>query len=249
MSSDLDDSAEARALQGVRQLILEGVLPAGERVSEPALAERLAVSRTPIRAALIRLNEEGLVERSPTAGFVVRGFSVRDALDAIQLRGTLEGLAARLAAERGVPPELLERMKSCVNRIDQALAKPNSQRDVTPYVRLNHEFHDLVWDAAQSPMVKQAITRFVRLPLAGPNAFTLADIPVPALRSNLRYSNRQHRALVEAIENREGARAEALAREHSQTAAGYLRSALAAREGGSPDASPYLRFIGKPPAA
>ena len=245
MNNDQESSAHIRALLGIRQLILEGALQPGERVSEPVLAEKLAVSRTPVRAALIRLNEEGFVEPSPSSGFVVRSFSESDAFDAIQLRGTLEGLAARLAAERGVPADLLEQMRGSVGRIDEALEEPDPERDVSVYVRLNDEFHGLLWNAAQSPMVKQAIARLVRLPFAAPNAFTLAQFSLPALRSNLFYANHQHRALVDALENGEGSRAEALAREHSQAAATYLRDVLAGREQNPSGASPSLRLIRK----
>jgi GntR family transcriptional regulator, vanillate catabolism transcriptional regulator len=240
-----ESSAHIRALLGIRQLILEGALRPGERVSEPALAEKLAVSRTPIRAALIRLNEEGFVEPSSSSGFVVRSFSESDAFDAIQWRGTLEGLAARLAAERGVPPDLLEQMKTIVSRIDEVLAEPSPESDVSPYVRLNDGFHWLLWNGAQSPMVKEAIARLVRLPFAAPNAFTLGQFSLPALRSNLLYANHQHRALVDALENGEGSRAEALAREHSQAAATYLRDVLAGREQDPSSASPSLRLIRK----
>ncbi len=249
MNEDQESSAHIRALLGIRQLILEGALRPGERVSEPALAEKLAVSRTPVRAALIRLNEEGFVEPSQSSGFVVRSFSESDAFDAIQLRGTLEGLAARLAAERGVPPDLLEQMRTRVTRIDEALAEPDPERDVSGYVRLNDEFHGMLWDAAQSPMVKQAIARLVRLPFAAPNAFTLGRFSLPALRSNLFYANHQHRALVDALANREGSRAEALAREHSQAAATYLRDVLAGREHDPSAASPSLRLIRKSSSA
>jgi GntR family transcriptional regulator of vanillate catabolism len=245
MDEEQQASAQMRALLGVRQLILDGALKPGDRLSEPVLADKLAVSRTPIRAALIQLHEEGFVAPSRSAGFVVRSFSERDAIDAIQLRGTLEGLAARLAAERGVPADLLERMNAFVTAIDEVLAQPGSERDVTPYVRLNHEFHHVLWQAAQSEMVNEAITRLVRLPLAAPNAFTLAQFTFPALRSNLAYANQQHRSLVEALENREGSRAEALAREHSQAAASYLRGVLARRENTASDASPSLRLIRK----
>ena len=74
----------------------------GERISELQAVETTGVSRTPVRMALVRLEEEGLLEAIPSGGFMVKAFSERDILDSIELRGTLEGLAARFAAERGV---------------------------------------------------------------------------------------------------------------------------------------------------
>src|ERR1700740_3158358 len=91
----------------LREMILRGELPPGERLAEVALAERLGVSRTPIRQALPALAREGLRAASARRGFVVRSFSPQDVLDAVETRGVLEGLAARRVAERGATPELI----------------------------------------------------------------------------------------------------------------------------------------------
>ena len=95
-------SQTVNALLKLREFILGGEIKAGERMSELLLVERLGVSRTPIRAALVRLEQEGLLRALPSGGFVVDAFNERDIHAAIEIRGTLEGLAARLAAERGV---------------------------------------------------------------------------------------------------------------------------------------------------
>jgi DNA-binding GntR family transcriptional regulator len=87
----------------LRELILSGQLAPGERLSEPSVAERLGASRTPVRATLVRLAEEGLVEVIPSGGFAVKSFTEQEIHDAIDLRGTLEGHAARLAAARRAP--------------------------------------------------------------------------------------------------------------------------------------------------
>ena len=111
-AADVHDGA-AGALQSVRaqlrlrEMILAGELAGGLRIAELALVERLGVSRTPIRAALQRLEQEGLLQRLAGGGYAVRTFSETDVSDAIALRGTLEGLAARLAAERGVPADVM----------------------------------------------------------------------------------------------------------------------------------------------
>ena len=93
-------SQAVKAQQRLREWILAGELPSGTRIAELALVERLGMSRTPIRAALMHLKQEGLLEPLPHGGYAVRTFSEREVADAIELRGTLEGLAARLAAER-----------------------------------------------------------------------------------------------------------------------------------------------------
>ena len=90
-----------RAQLALRDQILTGGLRPGERISELQAVETTGASRTPVRMALVRLEEEGLLEAIPSGGFMVKAFSERDILNSIEVRGTLEGLAARFAAERG----------------------------------------------------------------------------------------------------------------------------------------------------
>jgi GntR family transcriptional regulator of vanillate catabolism len=90
----------ARAFIGLREMLLHGEFGHGERISELPLVARLGTSRTPIRLALERLAHIGLLDVLPTGGFVVRGFTIAEVLDAIEVRAVLEGTAARLAAER-----------------------------------------------------------------------------------------------------------------------------------------------------
>src|ERR1700730_17811078 len=93
-------SQTGRTVLNLREMLLRGDYQPGERLSELPLVARLGVSRTPIRLALDRLANEGLLEVWPTGGFVVRAFTLTDVYDAIEVRGVLEGAAARLAAER-----------------------------------------------------------------------------------------------------------------------------------------------------
>src|ERR1051326_4016085 len=85
-------SQTLKALLGLRALIVDGELKASERVSEQMVVGRLAVSRTPARAALARLAEEGFLKPLHAGGYVVAAFSEKDVLDAIDIRGTLEGM-------------------------------------------------------------------------------------------------------------------------------------------------------------
>src|SRR6187431_2874937 len=95
-----DSSQKGRALVLLREMILRGDFQPGERLSELSLVARLSISRTPIRLALESLAHEGLLESSASGGFVARAFTIEDVWDAIEVRGVLEGTAARLAAER-----------------------------------------------------------------------------------------------------------------------------------------------------
>ncbi len=86
-------SQTVKAQLSLRDLILSGALKPGDRISELSMVERLGISRTPIRMALVRLEEEGFLEAIPSGGFAVKAFSERDIHDAIEMRGTLEGFA------------------------------------------------------------------------------------------------------------------------------------------------------------
>lgn len=231
---DLADATDATASQAVkaqlrlREMILAGELPGGARIAELAIVEKLGVSRTPIRAALMRLEQEGLLEALANGGYAVRTFSERDVADAIELRGTLEGLAARTAAERGAAAELLEAASAGLDRIDVVLRQPAlDDADFLTYVRLNRAFHSLLGEMAGSGVFSRELERVGKLPFASPSGFVVLQANSPQARDMLIVAQDQHRQVLEAIRQREGARAEAIMREHSRIAQRNLRSAMA----------------------
>ncbi len=223
-------SQTTRAVLGIRDLVSSGSLPVGKRVSETAIADMLELSRTPVRAALARLEQEGLLEPIETGGYAVRGFSEADVRDAIELRGVLEGAAARLAAERGVSGEHEAQMRRQLERLETVLATGAETFDIQAYDRLNREFHDTLRDACRSEIVAAQIERISCLPFAGPSAFVGALNDVPAFRDSLLIGHSQHEAILEAIVGREGARAEAMTREHARLALFNLNRALRDKE-------------------
>lgn len=205
-----------RALVALRQRILNGSLPGGTRLFEVALAEELGISRTPIRDALSRLASEGLLDRAPSGGFVVRSFAVRDVVDTIELRGVLEGTAARLAAERGAPPNLLAEAHEILRKIDALFS--GQSFDMEQYSSLNTQFHALLAQMSQSAVLIREIDRITSLPFASPSAFLDDQSRQAELIKTLSTAQEQHRAIVDAIGAREGFRAESLAREHARAA-------------------------------
>lgn len=217
------NSQSLKALLGARELIYSGAIRPGERMSEPVLAERLGLSRTPVRAALARLAQEGLLEPIPTGGYQVRAFSHADVIDAIELRGVLEGMAARMAAERGAPRERLAEMQAILAELDGVVAQA---RSFDAYVRLNERFHELLAELAGSDLLRREIARATGLPFASPSAFLEAQAALPVFREVMTLAQAQHRALAEAIAAREGSRAEALAREHARLARRNLDAVL-----------------------
>jgi GntR family transcriptional regulator, vanillate catabolism transcriptional regulator len=216
-----------RATLRLRELVLDGALRGGERLSEVPLAAELGVSRTPLRLALARLEHEGLLEQAPGGGFAVCSFTREQAADAIDLRGVLEGTAARLAAERLEDPDALEAMHGCVAQID-TIVRPDrpAAQAFERYVELNQRFHTLLLGLARNRALDAAYAGVIALPFASPSAFVLLESELPESHRVLYVAHAQHRAILEAIELREGARAEALAREHARLARRNLEVAL-----------------------
>lgn len=206
-----------RALASLRSRILGGQFPAGERLGETALAEQLGVSRTPLRQAMERLVEESLLERIETGGCRIASFSFDEIVDAIEIRGVLEGTAARFAAERGADQTLLLRTETVLSELDAAFANSKDVHFPT-YVRGNADFHDLIAHMAGSAIVAREVARATRLPVASPSAFLQGQEMVPDFRESLRRAQHQHWNILDAIKNREGSRAEALMREHARLA-------------------------------
>ncbi len=211
-------SQSLKALLGVRDLVLGGEFSPGERLSEVAVAERLGISRTPLRAALARLEQEGLLEIIPSGGYAVRSFTIEEVFDSIELRGVLEGTAARLAAERGAQPNKMRTLKALLADLDTTLANGPEAMEFDRYVELNADFHETLAGLAGSETIRREIERAVQLPFASPSAFLEQQEDVPEFRKSLENGQVHHRMIVSAIELREGARAEALAREHARLA-------------------------------
>jgi len=212
-NSNLTKSAVYR----LRQRIVQGDFAGGTRLYEVALSDELQISRTPVREAMSRLAEEGLLERAPGGGFQVRAFTLADVIDAIELRGVLEGTAARLAAERGADPAGLQAIRELLARLDGCFA--DGSVDFDAYSELNGRFHCALAELCRSAVLLRELDRVRGLPFASPSAFVLG---APRAAGSLVVAQAQHHALVEAIAGREGARAESLAREHALIARANL---------------------------
>jgi len=215
---------QVQALLRLRAMILDGELPGGARIAELAVVEKLGFSRTPIRAALLRLEQEGLLDALPNGGYAVKTFSERDVSEAIELRGTLEGLCARLCAERGATPKLLGDARACLQAIDAVLDQPTLDADAfSRYVDLNARFHALLSEMSGSTVITKELERVYGLPFASPSGFVVAQAHSPKARDRLIVAQDQHWQVLDAIERREGSRAETLMREHSRIAQRNLR--------------------------
>jgi GntR family transcriptional regulator of vanillate catabolism len=220
-------SQTLKAQVALRALVLEGELSPGERVSELQMVERLGVSRTPVRSALVRLQEEGLLEAIPSGGFSVRAFTECEVLEAIEIRGTLEGLAVRLAAERGIERSHIEAATACLDGLDEVVQRGRMEIDISRYAELNAQFHAMLVAFAGSQALARQLERASALPFASPSALVPVQSRSPESRHILTIAQDQHRCILLAIENREGTRAEAIMREHARIAHRNLERAFA----------------------
>ena len=147
----------------------------------------------------------------------------------------LEGTAARLAAERGVSPSVLGRMRACAEQMEVVVReRDGSVESFMEYVELNELFHARLVECAQSQVLEHAIERVVSLPFASPSAFVLAQAGLERSREILLVALSHHAALLDAIEARQGARAESVAREHARLASLNLDVALHDKEARQP---------------
>jgi GntR family transcriptional regulator of vanillate catabolism len=230
MARPANRTQNTRALLRLRELIFSGEFEPGERMSELRLVEKIGVSRTPLRLALAGLEHEGLLRGLRGGGYVVREFTQADIRDAIELRGVLEGTAARFAAQRRASRDQLRALRTINAAIEEQVHQTDYE-SFEDYVELNERFHARLLVLAHSPMVERALDGIVSLPFAGPSAaLVFTESQLPESREVLVLAHYHHGAIIEAIERREGARAEALAREHSLLALRNLEIVLRHRD-------------------
>jgi GntR family transcriptional regulator of vanillate catabolism len=220
INQKVSKSQQDRVLVQLRDLILKGEFGAGERLAEIQLAEKLGASRTPVKLALAALEKEGLVEQSQGGGYLMRHFSESEIFDAISVRGNLEGMAARLVAEHGMPRQLLLDFQHCLAEGDRVLKKQDGLNydDYAGYIKMNDRFHALLLKGANNTALARAIEVNNHLPFAPASAMLPMQSSLEEGVDWLHIAHRQHHNLVYAMEHGQGTRAQALAEEHVEIA-------------------------------
>jgi len=197
-------------------MILNGELAPGARVAEAAIAERLGVSRTPVRNVIPALAAEGLLEPVGRRGYAVRRFSVEDTFRATEMRCLLEGYAAREVAARGASEQVVADLRSCLAEGDRIFAKGHIvEADEEAYARMNRRFHDIIVSAADDPLLTDLIHRVYSVPFVSPGIVAFNRISRDEIYPILNSGNHQHHAIVDAIEAGQADLAEMLMRGHS----------------------------------
>lgn len=230
-------------LMQLRDLILSGAFSPGQRLAEQQLAERLGASRTPVRAALVTLEQEGLVEANDTGKFLVRQFTAQEVTDAIAVRGHLEGMAARLVAEHGVSRQLQGDLQACLDEGDRLLSdNPLTLASYAAYATMNDRFHTLILDACGNRALQRAVALNDKLPFAPASAMLPMQGTLALDRDWMLYAHRQHHMLFDALRQGSSARAQALATEHTEVAQMNMRMALE-RRAESEQVLPAIRLV------
>jgi len=192
-----------KILENIRDAILKGTLKAGERVSEPDLAERYGISRTPIREAFRQLESEGYLTVVPRKGAVVTSLSERDVQEFYSIKSILEGYAARLAAEKLTDKEL-DRLVA----INERLSRLATAGDVKSFFRIHNEFHELFIKASGNEklleLIQQLLKKFIRL--------RVASLSLPG---RMEISVQEHDKIIEAFKNHDGATADQLVQKNA----------------------------------
>lgn len=186
---DINDYQPLREVifNSIREAIILGELKPGERLMEVQLAEKMGVSRTPIREAIRKLELEGLVVMVPRKGAYVADLTKKDIIDVLEVRAVMDGLATQLAAERITEAEIKE-----LNKITEQFSVCVEKNNLQGIIKKDIEFHDLIYKASRNEKlfqinnnIQEMIYRFRVIYLKNYNPF--------------RDVSKEHTRIVEAI--------------------------------------------------
>ncbi len=181
-----------RAYHRIRDAIAGLVLQPGQPLTEASLAEWLAIGRTPVREALLRLRDEGLVQSIPRKGYYVSMISADEAQEIYEMLEGLESTAAKLAAERATP-EGIARLEETVQRMESALAAD----DLDSWATADDAAHEAILDMAGNQHIHRVV-QSLKVRIKRMQLFTLRT------RRRIPHSTQMHRAQLEAIRSGDG---------------------------------------------
>lgn len=209
-------------LVALRKMIASGELAAGERLMEVPTAELFGVSRMPVRMAFRTLEQEGLLVPFGGRGFQVRSISPMEIAGAVDVRGVLEGLAARQMAERGLTQEARDELEACLVQGDALFEKGHvTEDDLEVYHDMNMRLHRVIVEGSGNRAIADALSRNDHLPFASVTALAVDRDNLIREYRRFNFAHMQHHAVVDALVNGQGARAEAIMREHANATLRY----------------------------
>jgi DNA-binding GntR family transcriptional regulator len=204
----MDNSSISRSQRvhtTLKGFIRDGVLEPGQRVREAEIAEKLGVSRTPVREAINRLLSEGLLALTPIRGFAVAELDKQQVLEIYAVREFLEGAAARFAAQHASPLEIASLREMA------EVSRTIPEDDPAEHARMNKQFHAMISEASHNRYLQPALTRLA-------DSLALVRGTTFELEGRVEAVYREHLAILDAMEARDPDRAEAAARDHIRKA-------------------------------
>lgn len=205
--------------------IIKGDLAQGSKLFEAKIAEQLGVSRTPVREALRELAAEGFVKMNPNQGMIVYNTSIEDVQNVLQIRGVLEGLAARLTATL-ISEEETKKLDSYIKQMEKFV----SRNDPIAFSDIDAKFHELIVNSCgnkQLIQIRKNISEQV-------NRYRMKSLNVPG---RLKYSLKEHREIAEALKIKDSKRADIWSRKHIEsTMENFLSHVIGKEEDKNKDA-------------
>lgn len=197
------DSLSKRVYQALKRDIITGVHPPGEALSEKDLAERYSSSRTPVREAAVRLQQDHLLKIIPNRGYFVTKISVQDLTDLYDYRAAVECACAELAAIKNMNPALLERLEALAN----TEYKVNDRESYENFISKDTDFHLGIAQLARNQLLLQAVEaarcQMERIMYAAIDIGYYGELP-----------GNEHRGILEAIKKRDSRAARQLMYDH-----------------------------------
>lgn len=226
----------------LRDMLVSGQFAPSARLTEVVLAERLGVSRTPVRDALNTLAQEGLLAYEPNRGYEVLSCTLGDVMGAYRVRQTLEALACRIAAENGLDVTARATIMDANERIERLLVSGRWRQDGAREWRLlNSIFHGAVVEAAGNKALAKAIGDTQRLPImvagGGSRWFTHGELVLAFDDEAVRRSHRQHGEIFAALLARDADRAAAIMADHIEHARMIMEANWSRTTGAEPGRS------------
>jgi len=225
------ESIDTELAARIRNDIIFGNYATGERLSETTLCEAHNVSRTPVRLALRILESEGVIQRGEGRGYTVQSPTVADILQAVQVRGHLESLAARLMAQAADRLDHLPEMARAIEAMDEQLELGRIDEPMIYKMHAaNKIFHSTILDACGNDYVSFTCQQISHLPMlaVGSMVFDRSVLETEEGTKNglfrLRIGNAQHQVIYDAIKDGDAVRAEAMTREHSNIMLAYIET-------------------------
>lgn len=218
MTDALKSTRSLNVTETLRELLLQGEFDPGTRLQETWLAERMQVSRTPIREALRVLAKDGLLEYAPNRGYSVRHFSLDDIVSAFRVRSVLEGLGCRLIAERGMSDELADTLQSTLQSGENLLQSGQLERgEFDEWRDMNKAFHLAILLETHNELLVRFAKQSRNIPIVFNGSFRWYSL------REFQRAHDHHQVIFDAMHNQQAERADFMMQEHVMHAALILQ--------------------------